>query len=255
MTSFFKRPATEYSDPVNGERWKAEDTELVTNHFHKVNAKVNEQIKDAVSRGIKTGIKSEPGALIPPPPSMDPFHGKKCTRPGLPGRFGKPGKCGRQAVGVIQSFKPEVPDNPSIESQAATASRRLAMDVYGGGYDPSASDVYKARMFADAVPQGGMVRDPLGPDAVFVCPFHAMTGYKDSLHPDDGGVIPSRYPVLREPVMGLDKLNPARHWRTTASDPNFCSVSDGITTVLVHTRDWIRFLAENGALPEAGQPL
>jgi hypothetical protein len=177
--------------------------------------------------------------------------------PGLvKGGFGKPKICGRQAVGVLRTFKPEVPDNPSIESQAAAANQRLAMNGYGGGYDPSASDVYKARMYADPIPQGGMVPNPLGPDAVFVCYFHGMAGFKDSLLPDDGGVISQAPKVTGDLVFGLDKLSPNRPFRAVAQDANFVWVTDGLSTVMCHKRDYVALLSEYGLLPDdSTQPL
>jgi hypothetical protein len=257
MPSFFKRPTTEYSDPVNGQRWKAEDTALVTKHYEAQSAKLNEQIKDAKGRGVKTGISSEAGKMIPPPPGLDPFHGKKCMGPGkVKGGFGNPRICGRQAVGVLRTFKPDLPDNPSIESQSTAANRRLAMEAYGGGYDPSASDFYKARMYADAVPKGGMVPDPLGSSAVFVCQFHGMAGYKDSLHPDDGGIVPEAPKLTGDVVFGLDKLTPGRPFRSVGQDANFVWVSDGKVTVMCHKADYVALLAEYGLLPDdTTQPL
>jgi hypothetical protein len=253
MPSFYKRPTTEYSDPVNGQRWKAEDTAAVTGHFQTQNAKVNEQIKDAVSRGVPTGIKSEPAQMIAPPPGRDPLAGKTCIGPGLKRNgFGVPKVCGRQAVAVLRTAHFEGPDGRRIDDYLDNVKMALSMSAYGGVSDGQRPIVATGQRVGSLVPDP----DLIGDSERFVCHFHSMSAHREHLHPEDnGGIVPDVTPEAPKPLMGLDKLNRVRQWRTVNSDPNFCSITDGITTVLVHTRDWVRFLAENGGLPGPGQPL
>lgn len=252
MTSFYHKPQTLYSDPDNGARWKAEDEASVKAQFEVQQARVNASIKSAVDRGVKPGIEGEPGHIIPPPPSFDPFHGKVCLAVGVQKNgFGQPKICGRQAIAVLRTFAPDVPEAVSAEARAAELNAMLAMQVYGAG---------NTRIPVGGGPAvGHMVKDPLGPpgaDEHFVCYFHGMAAHKDHVHPDDNqGIVPDVTPKPDKPLMGLAHLNSARQWRTVQSDPNFCAVTDGITTALVPTRDYIVFLRENGTLPESGQPL
>jgi hypothetical protein len=106
---------------------------------------------------------------------------------------------------------------------------------------------------------GHMVRDPHGPigaDDHFVCHWHGMAAHRDHLHPDDGnGFIHDVTPVPDKALMGLGHLDGSRQWRTVQSDPNYCAVTDGVTTALVPTRDYIAYLRDNGTLPPVGQSL
>jgi hypothetical protein len=104
---------------------------------------------------------------------------------------------------------------------------------------------------------GKMVADPgtIGPDSKFVCYFHSLSRYANVLHPEDNdGKIPEA-PGLDEPIIGLENLDIRRQWRCVGSDASFAWVTDGRATVMCSRRDYIRFLADNGILPEFGQPL
>jgi hypothetical protein len=249
-TSFFKKPNSIYRDPDNGARWKAEDEAKVKAHFQAQQATVEAQIKDAVSKGINPGIKSEPGGIIPPPPNYDPYHGKVCLGPGLKRNgFGNAKVCGRQAVAVLQTahFESEAPKAPSPELTNAA----LAYMAYGASAGPNPV------VAASGPIKGKMIADPgtAGPGSKFVCGYHSQGLYRDALHPEDnGGKVPEA-PGLGKPLMGLSHLDPRRQWRSTGSDPNFCSVTDGRVTVLASTREYVAHLAEYGSLPEFGEPL
>jgi hypothetical protein len=250
MPSFFKRPTTEYSDPVNGQRWKAEDMALVTKNFQAQNAKVDDQIKDAKGRGIKTGIKSEAGRMIPPPPSYDQFNGKVCSGPGVKrSGFGQPKICGRQATATLQvaHFEADIPRSPSAE----LTNDVLAHFAYGGAANPVPA--------ATGPRVGKLVTDPgmAGPNSKFVCAYHAQGLYQSALHPDDNnGIVPKAPKITGDVVIGLDKLTPGRPFRAVSQDGNFVWVSDGKVTVMCHRADYVALLAEYGLLPDdSTQPL
>ncbi len=213
-------------------------------------ARLNASIKAAVSKGVRPGIESAPAQLIAPPPSSDPFHGRRCLGPGLQKNgFGRPKICGRQAIAVLRTFRPEAPDKRSAEDKAAELNAQFARQVYGGSND---------RIYAGSGQRVGSLlpnpNDPPSGDERWVCFFHGPAGHHDVLHPEDGGKVPEA-PKHEVPLMGLEHLDSSRQFRTVQSDPNFCAVTDGVTTVLVHTRDYIAFLRENGSLPPVGQPL
>lgn len=221
--------------------------------FRDARALVNEAIKDAVGRGVPHGISGDSvGQMIPPPPSFDPFHGKVCLAPGVRRNgLGNPKICGRQAVAVLRTFAPSVPERLSDEEQIASLNAKIAMQAYAGT---------NARIYAGGGPSVGSLvpgpNDPFGDDSLYVCAFHVQSAYKSSLHPDDNdGSYPDVTPAREEPLMGLSHLDPARQFRTVCSDPNVCSVTDGVTTVLVRTKEYIAYLRDNGSLPVNGQPL
>lgn len=236
------------ADFISHGGWHDHTTEAA---FEASRQRVEAGIKDAVSRGIKPGISSEPGKMIPPPPSFDPFHGKVCLGPGLEkGGFGKPRICGRPAVAVVRTFHPEDTKSPTLEDQAAKVNAALATQTYAGASD---------KVYAGGGPRKGHMipgESQVGKDERTACYFHSLAAHREHLHPDDsGGVIPEAKSTRQAPVIGLDALNPGRQWRVLASDPNFTAVTDGLVTTLVGTRDYVRYLAANGTLPEDGQPL
>jgi hypothetical protein len=229
------------------------DRDSATDAVRNANAQVNAGIMDAVSRGVPLGISGDSvGQIIPPPPSFDKFHGRVCLGPGLQKNgFGNPKVCGRQAVAVLRTFAAGVPEKLSVDEQAAKLNAKVAMQAYAGTNN---------KIYAGGGPSvGHMILDPAGPlgdDEHYVCYFHGQAAHRNHLHPDDNnGIVPDVNPAPEKPVIGLGFLDPVRQWRTVCSDPNLCSVTDGITTVLVKTREYISYLQDHGSLPPNGQPL
>jgi len=159
--------------------------------------------------------------------------------------FGNPKVCGRQAVSVLRTISPEVPEKISLESRAAEMHARFAMQAYGGT---------NARIPAGGGPMvGHQVPDPLAPpgaDEDYRCFYHGVTAHKNDLHPDDnGGFIPPVGPEPEKPIFGLEHLDSTRPFRAVGQDASYVWVTDGKVTVMAHKRDYIDLLAKYNLLP------
>jgi len=209
------------------------------------------QVRDAVKRGINPGIKSEPAEMLPAPSGYDPFAGRVCSAPGKPGRFGKVGKCSRQASAVLRTFRPDTTSHDqSLESRKAVFNRELGLAAYGLG--DGARPVV-----ASGTTIGHLVEDPQGPPRdsdTFVCQWHSYAANHATPHPDDVPLEPE--PAVSIPDVGtLEDLDQTRQWRVVTSDPWFVDITDGKSSALVRTAEYLEYLSDRGSLPKNGERL